>query len=216
MLTLACQPLPYLDVRVFTSVFKSPIGILPTPEWLLQKLQLSASAPLTADDTVRATVRDLLRHGGYKPTGRGKPASEYLVRAVSEGSLSSINAAVDACNVVSLHSGLPISVVDLDKGRAPFGIAIAKAEQSYVFNASGQSIDLEGLLCLFDADGPCGNAVKDAQRTKTDAKTQRTLSVIWSSKALLGRVDKALSWYRELLTQLGATTEVVPIASEAT
>ncbi len=30
-------------------------------------------------------MRKLLRHGGYKPTGRGKPASEYLVRAAGEG-----------------------------------------------------------------------------------------------------------------------------------
>ena len=30
-------------------------------------------------------MRELLRYGGYKPTGRGKPASEYLVRAAGEG-----------------------------------------------------------------------------------------------------------------------------------
>jgi hypothetical protein len=46
---------------------------------------------------VRAAVRDMLRPGGCKPTGRGKPASEYLVRAASEGQLAPINLAVDAC-----------------------------------------------------------------------------------------------------------------------
>ena len=28
-----------------------------------------------------------------------------------------------------------------------------------MFNASGQTIDVGGLLCLFDAEGPCANAV---------------------------------------------------------
>ncbi len=212
MLNIA--PHPLLDAQVFTTVFPTSLAELPTPGWLSSLLKLEAEAPLRSDDAVRAAVRDLLRHGGYKPTGRGKPASEYLLRAVSEGALSSINAAVDVCNVVSLHSGLPISVVDLDRARAPFAIATAAAGASYVFNAGGQVIDLEGLLCLYDADGPCANAVKDAQRTKTDGQTRRTLSVIWSSKQLDGRSEKALSFYQDLLKRLGAATS--PIDSLAT
>ena len=88
-------------------------------------LSLDAKAPLSRDEDVRKRVRDLLRHGGYKPTGRGKPSPEYLVRAVGDGALSPINAAVDACNAVSLASGLPVSVVDLDLAAPPFRIGIA-------------------------------------------------------------------------------------------
>jgi DNA/RNA-binding domain of Phe-tRNA-synthetase-like protein len=168
-----------------------------------------APAPLRSDEAVRGAVRDLLRHGGYKPTGRGKPASEYLIRAVSEGALGSINAAVDACNAVSLHSGLPISVVDLDRARAPLSIAVAPIGARYVFNASGQEIELGGLLCLFDADGPCANAVKDAQRTKTSAATVRTLSVLWGTRALPGRSEQAAAWYRSLLEATGAKTSLI-------
>jgi DNA/RNA-binding domain of Phe-tRNA-synthetase-like protein len=107
--------------------------------------------PLPREEEVRKDVRDLLRHGGYRPTGRGKPASEYLVRAAGEGKLGSINLAVDACNATSLASGFPISVVDLDLARGPFRIAIAEGGSSYPFNAAGQEIDVSGLLCLFDA-----------------------------------------------------------------
>jgi DNA/RNA-binding domain of Phe-tRNA-synthetase-like protein len=128
---------------------------------------------------------------------------------VREGLLSPINVAVDACNAVSLHSGLPITVVDLDRARAPLRVGLAPAGASYVFNASGQSIDLGGLLCLFDGDGPCGNAVKDAQRTKTGPETRRTLSLIWGTVALPGRAAQAEGWYRKLLEQQGATTEPV-------
>ena len=203
---LQVEPHPLLRVAAFTTEFLAPLGTLTTPATVLDALRLDAPAPLQRDEPVRAAVRDLLRHGGYKPTGRGKPASEYLVRAATDGALSPINAAVDACNAVSLHSGFPISVVDLDRARGPLRIAIAPAGASYVFNASGQEIDLSGLICLYDADGPCANAVRDAQRTKTSAHTRTTLSVIWGCAGFETRLTEAERWYRELLTLSGATT----------
>jgi DNA/RNA-binding domain of Phe-tRNA-synthetase-like protein len=207
---LAIEPHPLLDARAFVTTFPAPLGSLPASEALRGLLSLVAPARLRADDAVRAAVRDLLRHGGYKPTGRGKPASEYLIRAAQENALGSINPAVDACNAVSLHSGLPISVIDLDRAAEPLRIAIAGAGARYVFNASGQEIDVAGLLCIFDAEGPCANAVKDAQRTKTHAGTTRTLSVLWGSRALPGRAAEAAAWYQALLGPLGAQIDPLP------
>lgn len=210
---LTADPHPLLDFRAFVTRFPHPLGEVPVPESLRVLLRLDAAVPPLRtdwpDDKVREAVRALLRHGGFKPTGRSKPASEYLVRAVTDGSLGSINLAVDACNVVSLHSGLPISVIDLDRATGPFRLAIAPAGASYVFNVSGQVIDVAGLLCLCDAGGPCGNAVKDAQRTKTAADTTRTLSVVWGTAALPGLTDRATAWYHDLLRQAGATVEPV-------
>lgn len=207
MITIAVDAHPLLEAAAFTAVFPRPLGEFPSPGWLTGLLRPDAPAPLSPDDAVRAATRDLLRHGGYKPTGRGKPSSEYLVRAAAEGRLASINAAVDACNAVSLHAGLPISVVDLDLAAPPLRIALAGAGERYAFNASGQEIDLEGLLCLWDGRGPCSNGVKDAQRTKTHAGTTRTLSVVWGTAALAGRAGRTAAWYRELLARLGAETQ---------
>ena len=206
---LEIDPHPLLRVGAFTCEFPSPLGSAPAPGWLTALLALEAGAPLERDEATRTAVRDLLRHGGYKPTGRGKPSSEYLVRAAGEGALGSINTAVDACNAASLASGLPISVVDLERARPPFRIGLGAKDASYVFNASGQTIDIEGLLCLFDLDGPCANAVKDAQRTKTTAATTRTLSVVWAAEGLEPRLGACLRWYRELLQRAGARTESV-------
>ncbi|WP_457654681.1 phenylalanine--tRNA ligase beta subunit-related protein [Rhodocaloribacter sp.] len=208
-MTLTVDPHPSLELVAFTTVFPKPLGETPSPAWLTGLLARDAEAPMTRSEELRKAVRDLLRHGGYKPTGRGKPASEYLVRAASEGGLGSINAAVDVCNVVSLHSGLPVSVVDLDRAVPPFHVGIAGEGARYVFNAAGQEIRVEGLLCLHDAEGPCANAVKDAQRTKTHAGTHRTLSLIWGTNAFPGRAAEAAAWYRDLLARLGATTEPV-------
>ena len=208
-LPLRADPHPLLRLAAFVTSFPAPLGELATPAAVLELLRADGPAPLARDEAVRAAVRDLLRHGGYKPTGRGKPASEYLVRAATEGALGAINLAVDACNAASLHSGFPISVVDLDRARAPFRIGIAPEGARYVFNASGQEIDLAGLLCLFDADGPCANAVRDAQRTKTNAGTRATLSVVWGCAGWEERLAATERWYRAMLEGAGASTAVV-------
>ncbi len=207
---LAIEDHPLLECEAFVARLPHALGELESPPELVALLKPDASAPLASSDEVRAKVRDLLRHGGFKPTGRSKPASEYLIRAATEGTLASINCVVDACNAVSLHSGLPISVIDLDRAKAPLSIRVADEGSSYVFNSSGQTIDVGGLLCLCDADGACANAVKDAQRTKTCAETRNALVVIWGTKELAGRARDAARWYRELLEKSGATTESVP------
>ncbi len=207
---LTVVPHPDLQLGAWQAEWPEPLGDLQSPAWLLELLS-GSGAPMAADDAVRAAVRDLLRHGGYKPTGRGKPASEYLKKASEDGRLGSINLAVDLCNAVSLNSGLPISVVDLDRAVPPFRIDLAAPESRYVFNASDQEIDVSGLLCFHDAEGPSANAVKDAQRTKTDAQTRRILCLVWGSRALPEQTDAATAWYRILLERAGATVSLVPI-----
>jgi DNA/RNA-binding domain of Phe-tRNA-synthetase-like protein len=157
-------------------------------------------------DSERTAVRDLLRHGGFKPSGRSKPASEYLVAAHAENRFPRINAAVDACNYASLHWGLPISLVDLDKVVGDLSIQVCPPGTTYVFNPSGQTIDASGLLAIYDREGPTGTPVKDAQRTKTHDGTVRTLAVVWGTNALPGRTQQATRWYRDLVATIAGTT----------
>lgn len=204
---LALPDHPLLDAVAFFTDWPAPLGELDAPP-ARAFFAPGARAPMQADESLRQDVRDLLRHGGFKPTGRSKPASEYLLKAVAEGWLSptsGINAAVDVCNAVSLHSGLPISVVDADLARAPFHLGICPPGSRYVFNPSGQELDLGGLLALFDAEGPCGSPVKDSQRTKTHPGTRRTLTVIWGSQRWPGRAAQAAAWYQALERELCAT-----------
>ena len=208
---LSVAPHPLLQLRAFVTEFPAPLGKLPRDTYR-DLLAPGARAPVHGTEEVRTAIRDLLRHGGYKPTGRGKPASEYLVRASAEGKLTPINAAVDVGNVVSLHSGLPISVVDVGRLRAPVKVCIAPAGSHYVFNSAGQEIDLTGLVCLVDAEGPCANAVKDSQRTKTSDETTTTLTLVWGSTAAGDLVDEAVGWAWELLGRVGATVDSVDLA----
>jgi DNA/RNA-binding domain of Phe-tRNA-synthetase-like protein len=206
-LTVAVEPHPVLDAAAFVTRLARPVGELgAAPPFAAD------AAPLATSEAVKTAVRDLLRAGGFKPAGRSKPASEYLVGAAAEGRFPQINALVDACNVVSLHSGLPISLVDLDRARAPFAIRVAAAGTSYVFNPSGQIIDASGLVCLCDADGPTGTPVKDAQRTKTHEGTRAALAIVWGTTALPGRTAATVRWYRALSAAIdGAAIEDVEL-----
>ena len=213
-LRIDVAPHPLLRPVAFTTTFPEPLGALSTPQEILDLLGPDASAPVTRDEAHRMAVRDMLRHWGHKPAGRGKPAAEYLVRAVDREELDSINLAVDICNAVSLHSGHSIALVDLDLGSPPFRVAPGPEGGSYVFNRSGQEMSLRGLICLFDDRGPCGNPVKDAQRTKTNEATTRTLTVIWGVADFEERLATAFDWYRELLEGAGAVVTEVPVELE--
>jgi DNA/RNA-binding domain of Phe-tRNA-synthetase-like protein len=205
---LHVEPHPLLRVAAFETQFPAPLASVDAGT-LAPFLRADAAAPLQRDEAVRTAVRDMLRHGGYKPTGRGKPASEYLARAAEAGGIRSINLVVDACNVVSLHSGFPISLIDLDLTTPPLRVAIAEAGTKYVFNASGQEIDVDGLVCLHDAVGPCANAVKDSQRTKTRAETLRTLTVVWGCAGFEEPLQDAYDWYAEILARIGRETQQI-------
>ena len=211
VLTIAIAPHPLLELGAFVTKFAQPLGELTAP-FEAAGVQPPFTANESGREAVRAGIRQLLRHGGFKPAGRSKPASEYLVSAHSEGRFPTINAAVDACNIASLWSGLPISLIDLDRVVGAVSVSICPAGTSYVFNPSGQVIDASGLLAVFDAEGPTGTPVKDAQRTKTHDATRTTLSIVWGSNQLPGRTRETTSWYRQLVAQIpGATLEDVAL-----
>lgn len=193
------EALPGLRVAMLRGDFPQPLVELPglpPPEY--------APEP---DAQLRTAVRDMLRQRGYRPTGRGKPSSEYLAGALADGRWPCINVAVDAGNHVSLAWGLPISVVDADLVRGALFVQTASEGASYVFNLGGQTIELGGLVCLCDDDGPCANAVKDAQRTKTRPETRSVLAVVWGCDR--GREDRAVRAAEDLADRWRAAGAIV-------
>ena len=139
-----------------------------------------------AEEALRKRARDVLRNGKYKPTGRGKPASEYLIRRAREAedaevphdAFPRVNAPVDCCNFISLRHLYPISMWDLDRaGAETFVFRLGAPDESYVFNESGQRIELQDLVvgCRSrgsdDSGEPIVNPVKDSMGTKTGDDT---------------------------------------------
>jgi DNA/RNA-binding domain of Phe-tRNA-synthetase-like protein len=155
------------------------------PGFLVERVHAAQAA---GEDAVPAAVRDrvrrMLRHGKYKPSGRGKPASEFLLRAALGGEFPWVNGPVDVNNAISLESGFPGSIFDAGVTGRRLLIRRGRPGETYVFNPSGQSIDLEDLLLVCrpaDDDWvPCGNPVKDSVSTKIGPHTTGVVAVLYA------------------------------------
>jgi len=120
ILTMSSLPItidehPLLDAGAFTTTFPRTLGEMETPSPIRDLLQAGAAAPMASSDEVRKLVRDLLRHGGYKPTGRGKPASEYLIGATGFPHVY-FPSATDAHQAIPvvIQGGESLSRIDID------------------------------------------------------------------------------------------------------
>ncbi len=159
----------------------------PLADWLDERIMNADDPP----ESTRQAVRLLLKHSGFKATGRNKPASEYLAEARKRGEFPRILDCVDVMNVISLESGFPISILDLEKVRAlhpeadtrGLCLRVGAPGESYAFNASGHIIELANLIGVAIEGGPLiANPVKDSVPTKVGPNTHTILAVIYASR----------------------------------
>ena len=206
---------------IWANEIDPPSATTATPAFLRELLvEVMSTGESFVPEEVRRRVRLLLRHGKYRPSGRGKPASEFLLRAALGDTFPLINGPVDVNNAISLRSGLPGSLFDADLTGPELLVRRGRVGEAYVFNPSGQTIDLEDLLlvCRRTADGwePCGNPVKDSMATKIGETTRSILAVLYApadepEDAVAGWAER----YAELLaTHCGAAESGFEVTSE--
>ncbi|MBW2733200.1 MAG: hypothetical protein JRH20_12475 [Deltaproteobacteria bacterium] len=166
-------------------------------------------------DVRRKAARDVLRNGGYKPTGRGKPANEYLLRAAQGESFPRINGPVDANNLVSLRFMVPISIWDVALAQSErFEMRLGREDERYIFNATGQLLELRDLVCgcaLRAGESiPIVTPIKDSMTTKLVAGTQHLLGVIYFPLAAGGEAlaREATAEFAQWLECCGDDVEV--------
>jgi DNA/RNA-binding domain of Phe-tRNA-synthetase-like protein len=160
----------------------------------------------------KAAVRAMLRFGHFKPSGRSKPSSEYLLSAAIQNEFPLVNGPVDANNAISLRWGYPASIFDLELCGTELLVRRGAPGESYVFNNAGQIIDLHDLLCVCrkenDAWMPCGNPVKDSMATKIRETTRHAAAVIYAPVGNEGKdLEAAADAFASLLkSECGAHT----------
>lgn len=156
----------------------------------------------------------MLRNGNYKPTGRGKPANEYLIRAVQGEKFPRINAPVDINNLISIKYLLPISLWDLElAGTDDFLFRLGQPGETYVFNSGSQEIGLQdlpvGCACFqnYPTGLPIVNPVKDSLKTKTLPETRHVAAAIYAPSQMINNSElfKISSEFATLLGACGNT-----------
>jgi len=163
---------------------RPPVARAEAPAWVVAAVEAARIAGEGHwPEGVRRAVRDLLKFGRYRATGRGKPASEFLLNSALAGEFPVVNDVVDANNVISLGCGYPASVLDAELTGPDLLVRRGGAGEAYVFNRAGHAIELEDLLLVCRRTGagwePCGNPVKDAMATKVHAGTTAVAAVLY-------------------------------------
>jgi DNA/RNA-binding domain of Phe-tRNA-synthetase-like protein len=175
------------------------------PEALFEKIlgEARASGTEAFGPRIKA-VRDMLRNGRYKPAGRAKPSSEYLLAAALDGSFPRVNPFVDAINLASLKYMYPMSIFDADKAGRALWCRLGAPGERYVFNGSGQEIDVEDLVCLCAAEPafaapqpargtPIVNPVRDSMATKLFEGAHNGVVVVYAPGGPYGAEGTAIA-----------------------
>src|SRR5215470_16108272 len=124
-----------------------------------------------------------------KDPARYRGSAEALLRRVIAGKgLPEINAVVDAINLVSVESRLPVGLYDIDHVRGDVVFRVGRAGESYP-GIGKYDLNLEGLPVFCDATGPHGSPTSDSERTMVTGETTLVLAVIvsFSGRELLDR-----------------------------
>jgi DNA/RNA-binding domain of Phe-tRNA-synthetase-like protein len=124
-----------------------------------------------APSTDRA--RELYRRFGTDPT-RTRPSSEALLRRMKKGDgLPRINSLVDVANALSVQLQVPVGLYDLDKVRGEELVLRLGLEGEGYEGIGKERVNVEGRICVADAEGPCGNPSADSARTMITHATER-------------------------------------------
>lgn len=171
---------------------------------------------LKDDLTVRA-YRDFYWKLGIDPT-KTRPSGEALLRRVLHGSeLPSISTVVDAYNLASMKTVVPMSGFDRDRLTPPFQVRFAKPNE--VFTGIGMSKPMlltDKTLLLTDADRIlCIYPYRDSDYAKITMQTRQALVVGYGAPAITEQqlrdaVDTALSCIKQVT---GAQTGTVKVFS---
>jgi DNA/RNA-binding domain of Phe-tRNA-synthetase-like protein len=146
-----------------------------------------------------AEARRLYRRTGVDPT-RTRPSSEALLRRVLKGgSLYAISNAVDAGNLLSLETLLPLGLYDL--GAITGAVVCRKGEPGEAYpGIRKDEVHLAGRLGLFDEAGPFGSPTSDSPRTAISEATRDLLLVFFATSdapgaLLAGALDRGAALF---------------------
>jgi DNA/RNA-binding domain of Phe-tRNA-synthetase-like protein len=173
---------------------ETEIQKLPFPRGVLASPQV---------ETARAAYKAL----GKDPSRYRGSAEALLRRVVAGKGLPQINAVVDAINLVSVESRMPIGLYDLAHVTGEIVFRAGRAGETYK-GIGKYDLNLEGLPIFCDVAGPHGSATSDSERTMVTAETNEILAVIVS----FGGPENLDRWTQRLgalLEQYAAGTEFV-------
>ncbi|MDT8357895.1 MAG: phenylalanine--tRNA ligase beta subunit-related protein [Methanomicrobiaceae archaeon] len=143
-------------------------------ETVARELQSRYTLEEVRNDPVFRAYRDFFWRVGVDPT-KTRPASEALVRRILAGrSLPAISTAVDAYNLASASSGIPIAAFDADLLEGVLSLRFANGgEEFFGIGMDAPVILRENQVVMTDANGIIAiYPYRDADATKVTLSTK--------------------------------------------
>jgi DNA/RNA-binding domain of Phe-tRNA-synthetase-like protein len=153
------------------------------------------------------TVRKAYNALGKDPSRYRGSAEALLRRVVAGKGFPQINAVVDAINLVSVESRLPVGLYDLAHVTGEIVFRAGRAGETYK-GIGKYDLNLEGIPLFADNAGPHGSATSDSERTMVTAETKEILAIIISFSGAEG-LERWAQRMSELLMQHAAAQNVV-------
>ncbi|MEM4310960.1 MAG: phenylalanine--tRNA ligase beta subunit-related protein [Nitrososphaerales archaeon] len=150
--------------------------------------------------TIRA-LRDFYWKIGLDPT-KIRPSSEALLRRfLRDNTIPRINNVVDAGNIASLETLIPIGLYDLVKTKGEINLRFSKEGEEFLDISGKSKILKDGLIVLADEEGVIHLFPhRDSMRTRITKDTKRILIVACGVRGIDNSlVDKAAYRVIELL-----------------
>jgi len=171
------------------------------------------------DNPVIRAYRDFYWKLDIDPT-KTRPSGEALLRRVLHGNpLPTISTAVDAYNLASMKTMIPISGFDEEKLNPPFNVRFAENVEEFTGIGMNKPIaltskmlvlaDIKRVLCIYPH--------RDADHTKITEKTKNILIVGYGAPGITAQqltetVETALSYIKKVS---GGDIEMVKVFSAA-
>jgi DNA/RNA-binding domain of Phe-tRNA-synthetase-like protein len=156
---------------------------------VVQELQSRYSLDQVKDDPVFRAYRDFFWSVGVDPT-KTRPASEALVRRIlSGGKLPNINTAVDAYNLASVRSGIPIASFDTDTLAGDLTLRFAREGEFFLGIGMEKPVVLQDNQVIMTDEGQVVAIYpyRDSDETKVTLET-RNIRIITCGVPKIGRV----------------------------
>lgn len=192
------QRLPGLEVRCAVLAGLRNDGAVPQAlaDGVLADVRRERSLDGLKDDALFRAYRDFYWSLGIDPT-KVRPSGEALNRRVLQGKpLPRINAFVDAYNLASLRTGVPLAAFDAAQLRGGVELRFARAGEAFVSIGQDKREALQGTeLVMADAERVIAfYPHRDADATKVAAATTEVLLVACGAPGVPGAaLDGALA-----------------------
>ena len=149
-------------------VFESDPSLQRAKEEVAAEVKSKFNLDTLKDQQPMRAYRDFFWRIGTDPT-KNRPASEALIRRILLGKpLPTINTLVDAYNIASIRSGVPIAAFDLDSLRGSMRMRFAKPNERFLGIGMNAPMELKGIEIVIGDDGGLTAIYpyRDAERTK--------------------------------------------------